>query len=257
MPGPETTDTLELPVDNRLHADERYMVRDPHQARALLQALIDQRATITVHPEAGAQSFTSAVLGFGEDHVLLDGSRNDSLNQRACSAAFLFCYAQVDQVKVRFRVEQPRREAQDGYVFLRAPMPTELYHLQRRELYRVEPSLDDAPWCRIPDADGGGPLRLRVADISAGGVALVMPVDQQVFALDQKIPGCVLELSDGSEVTLTLSVRNLVPRLRPDGSEQLRGGLRFENLPRGADSAIQRNIFNIERRRNARMSGYG
>lgn len=255
--GHDAVDPVAPAAGDAVYADARYLVHDPRQVRALLRALIEQRSTLSVYPDGREPFFASAVLESGDDHVLLDGNRNDSVNQRASAAAFLLCHAQVDQVKLRFRVDRPTREQGDGYVWFRAPLPVEVYHLQRRELYRVEPSLDDAPWCRIPDPEGGEALRLRAADISAGGVAVVMPVTQQLFALDQRIPGCVLELPDGSEVTLTLGVRNLVPRLRPDGSEQLRVGLRFENLARGADGIIQRNIFNIERRRNARMSGNG
>lgn len=239
------------------HADERFVVRDAREIRALMQALIDQRATLSAHPDGRGQSFPSAVLEFGEGGLLLDGSPFPAINRRASEAAFFLCFAQVDKVQLRFRVERPRQEEQDGYVAFRAPMPAELYHLQRRELYRVAPSLDDAPWCRIPDPEGGEPQRLRVVDISAGGVAVMMPAGQTLFALEERHHGCVLELSDGSEIRLTLRVRNLVPRQRPDGSEQLRVGLRFEDLPRGADAEIQRYIFNIERRRNARMSGYG
>lgn len=239
-----------------LHADERYVVRDPREIRVLMQALIDQRATLSAHPDGREQSFPSAVLECGEAGLLLDGSPIAVLNRRAAEAAFLLCYAQVDKVQLRFRVERPQQQEEDGYVAFRAAMPEELFHLQRRELYRVATSLDDAPWCRVPDPGGGEPKRFRVVDISAGGIALVLPALQDLFALEQRHHGCVLELSDGSQIRLTLVVRNLVPRQRPDGSEQLRVGLCFDELPRGADTAIQRHIFNIERRRNARKSGY-
>lgn len=249
--------TLTPPPVDGLHADERYAVRDPRQVRALLQALVDQRATISVHPDGRGQPFPSAVLELGEDSVVLDGSPVSAFNRRAAGAVFLLCFAQVDKVQLRFRIERPRQQERDGYVAFLAGLPGELHHLQRRELYRLATSLDDAPWVRVPDPAGGEPLRWRAADISAGGVALLLPADQQAFALEQRCTGCVLELPDAAAITLSLRVRSLVAFRRADGSEQLRVGLRFEDLPRGADAAIQRHIFTVERRRNARMSGKG
>lgn len=244
------------PAQGDLYTDERYIVRDPQQIRVLMQALIDQRATLSVHPDGRGPSFLSVVLGLGENTLLLDGSPLSAINRRAVEAAFLLCHAQVDKVNLRFRVEQAQEQEQDGYVGLHAPIPREVFHLQRRELYRVATPLDDAPWCSFPDPEGGEPLRWRVLDVSAGGIALMLPADQKVFTLDQRCPGCELELSDGVRIPVTLTVRNLVPRQRADGTHQVRVGLRFEDLPRGADAAIQRHIFSIERKRAARLRGY-
>lgn len=245
------------PSGDGLHADERYVVRDPRQVRALLQALIDQRATITALPDGCGQSFPSAVLELGEDSLVLDGSPVAAFNRRAAGAGFLLCFAQVDRVQLRFRVERPRQQERDGYVAFLAALPRELHHLQRRELYRLTTSLDDAPWVCVPDPAGGEAMRWRAADISAGGIALLLPGDQTVFALEQRCTGCVLELPEAAALALSLRVRNLVQLRRADGLEQVRVGLCFEDLPRGADAAIQRHIFNVERRRNARMSGNG
>ena len=253
----ESTKPPATPLPGDLYADERYIVRDLRQIRALLRALIDQRSPLGVQPDGRGQSFPSAVLEVGDDTLLLDGSRQASVNRSVAGAGFLLCFALVDRVKVRFRVVRPRQQEHDGYVAFRAGLPDELYHLQRRELYRLATPLDDSPSCRVPDPAGGEPMSWRVADISAGGLALLLPADQQLFELDQRHAGCELELPGGPAITVTLVVRNLVTHRRADGIEQQRVGLRFEDLPRGADTAIQRHIFDIERRRNARLSGYG
>ena len=50
-------------------------------------------------------------------------------------------------------------------------------------------------------------------------------------------------------------VCNLLPQRQPNGIEVKRVGMRFDSLPRGADSAIQRYIFRIDRQRKARRNG--
>lgn len=243
------------PPDGNLPDDERYLVRDPRQIRLLMQALVDQRAALGAHPDGRGQSFPSAVLEVDDDGLLLDGSPRLSVNRRAAGAGFLLCFAQVDRVRVRFRVERPRLQERDGCVAFRTALPGEIYHLQRREFYRLETPVVDSPWCVFPDPAGGDPLRWRVADISAGGMAVLLPADQQELELQQRYPGCVLELPDGTAITLAVVVCSLVTRTRPDGTQQQRAGLRFEDLPRGADALIQRHIFRIERKRMARLSG--
>lgn len=257
MSGHESTGSAPGLPDSSVSDDGKYIVRDPRQIRMLIQALVDQRAMLSVHPDGRGQFFPSAVLEVDDGGLLLDGSRLSSVNRSVAEAGFLLCFAQVDRVEVRFRVERPRRQEEDGYVAFRTALPGELRHLQRREFYRLETPVADPLWCRFPDPDGGEPLRWRVADISAGGMAVLLPPGQEhVLELQQCYPGCVLELPKGTAITLTLVVRNLVTRTRTDGTEQLRAGLRFEDLPRGADALIQRHIFRIERKRIARLSGH-
>src|SRR5690606_16708674 len=130
--------------------------------------------------------FPSAVLDLREDSLVLDGSRVSAFNRRAAGAVFLLCVAQLDRVQLRFRVERPRQQERDGYVAFLAALPADVHHLQRRELYRLATSLDDAPWVSVPDREGGEPLRWRAADISAGGLALLLPADQRTFELEQR-----------------------------------------------------------------------
>ncbi|MGB3392246.1 MAG: flagellar brake protein [Stenotrophomonas sp.] len=254
----EPTESSQTSFDGNLYADDRYIVRNRRQIRMLMQALIDQRATLSAHPDGREQSFPSAVLEVDEDSLLLDGSPIPSVNRNAANAGFLLCFAQVDKVMVRFRVEQPQQQEQDGHVAFRVELPEELYHLQRRELYRLETPVGDSPWCSIPDPTGGSErLRWRAVDISAGGIALLLPAEQQIFKLQQRHAGCVLELPDSPAITASLVVCSLVTRKQANGVEQERVGLRFDELPRGADATIQRYIFRIDRERKARLNGDG
>ena len=256
----EPTESQQSSFAGNLYADERFMVRNPRQIRMLMQAMIDQRATLSVHPEGREQSFPSAVLEVDEDDdtLLLDGSPLPMVNRSAAESEFLLCFAQVDKVKVRFRVEHPKQQEQDGHVAFWVNLPEELYHLQRRELYRLETPVGDSPWCSVPaPAAGGEPQRWRAVDISAGGIALLLPAEQQVLKLQQRYAGCTLELPDTTPIQVTLVVCSQIPRKQANGVEQQRVGLRFEDLPRGADAAIQRYIFRIDRERKARLNGEG
>lgn len=236
--------------------EERFLLRDPHQVRVLLQALADLRTTVSVRAGGNGRSFPSAVLEVDDDGLLLDGSPMPSVNQAAAEAAYWLCFAHVERVQVRFRVERPQRGDREGCVAFRAALPQRLHHLQRREFYRLETPLAESPWCIFPDPEGGEPLRWRVVDISAGGIAVVLPANGGVLELQRRYPDCHLEMPDGEQVAVSLIVCSLVNRTRADGLQQQRAGLRFDRLPRGADALIQRHIFRVERQRLARLNGH-
>lgn len=253
----EPTESTQSTSEGNLYADEKYMVRNPRQIRLLLQAMIDQRSTITAHPDGREQSFPSALLELDEDEdeLLLDGSPNPGINRMVANASSLLCFARVDNVMVRFRLNDQRQVDDDGRVAFRAPLPAEAYHLQRRELYRLETPVGDSPYCVIPDPAGGEAHRFRVVDISAGGIALLLPAEQPLLRLQQRCDGCELQLPDTPPIAISLMVCSQLLRKQANGQEQQRIGLCFENLPRGADAAIQRYIFRIDRERKARSNG--
>lgn len=241
--------------DGNLYADEKYIVRNPRQIQLLLQALIDQRATVTAHAEGHENGFPTAILELDEDTLLLDGSPLAAVNRTAANASYLLCFAQVDKVTVRFRLPQGERIEDQGRTAFRVSLPDEIYHLQRRDFYRLETPVGDSPHCTLPITGEDEPRSWRVVDISAGGIALLFPADTTPLQLQQRYRGCELRLPDTPPIPVTLIACNQRLQKQPNGSEQLRAGLRFDELPRGADAMIQRYIFRVDRERKARLNG--
>ena len=226
--------------------DDRFLVRNPRQIRQLLQALIDQRSLINAHLGGRDQSFPTAILELDEDEdwLLLDGSPSPAANRAAEEADHLLCFAQLDRVMVRFRVDHLERTGDHRHIGFRAPFPTELVHLQRRELYRLFPVNEDRSEA----------LHLRVVDISAGGLAVTVPASCNAFGL-QKRYDARLDMPDSGPLQVSLIVCNQLNIKMANGTETKRIGMRFDGLPRGGDSAIQRYIFRIYRQRSARKNG--
>lgn len=241
--------------DGNLHADEKYIVRNPRQIQILLRALIDQRATVTAHAEGRENGFPTAILELDEDTLLLDGSPLPAVNRQAESATHLLCFALADKVSVRFRLAQLQRIENQGHTAFQAAIPEEIYHLQRRDLYRLETPVGDSPHCTLTLDANDEPGLWRVVDISAEGIALLLPPETPPLRLQQRYHGCELRLPDSPPIPVTLIACNQRLQKQPNGIEQLRAGLRLEGLPRGADALIQRYIFRIDRERKARLNG--
>lgn len=238
-------------------ADERFLVRNPRQLRQLLRSLIDQRSLINAHIDGRDRSFPTALLDLDEDDdvLLLDGSPQEAANRAAEQADHLLCFAQLERVLVRFRLQGLQRIDNEGHVAFRAALPEELVHLQRRELYRLETPITDSPQLLLPAGEARAEaLSMRVVDISGGGLAVTIPSDSALFSLQKRYPA-QLSMPDGPDLQIELVVCNLLPQRLPNGTEVKRVGMRFETLPRGADSAIQRYIFRVDRQRKARKNG--
>ena len=71
----------------------------------------------------------------------------------------------------------------------------------------------------------------------------MLPSPQALLALQGRYRGCGLLIPDAPPVTTTLVVCNLRQQKQANGMETIRAGLRFDDLPRGADTLIQRYIF--------------
>ncbi|MCD7097092.1 flagellar brake protein [Stenotrophomonas sp. MMGLT7] len=240
-------------------SDERFLLRNPLQIRSLLSAMIEQRSLVSAHISGRDQAFPSVLLEVDDDDFLwLDASPSRAVNLTAELAEHLLCFAQLHKVKVRFHVAGQELHTRDGHPAFRVPLPESVHHLQRREFYRLETPVAHPPTCRFRLQDIGGEVReltLRVLDMSGGGLAVALPCDGPTLATHGTYADCVLNLPDHPPIVLALTVCNQFGQTLANGQETRRVGMRFEHLPRGADEAILRYIFRIERQRNARKSG--
>ena len=240
--------------------EEKYLVQKPGEIRQILAGIVNGRALITAQISPGNQSFLSPLVGITDDDtsLLLDGSRDESINSRLESAAEVVCVTQLQNVRIQFAVDTPTRVTVDGRPAFRALIPKEVLRLQRREFYRLQTPVTESVICAIPLADttpGHGPVEVRIIDISSGGIAVAVPPSNFSFGPQMEFPDCTLRLPDADPIRTRLVVKNLFRLVNRNGIEMLRAGCQFLDLPRNADSVIQRYILRIERTRSARERG--
>ena len=249
------TDPGLAPID--LPDAERYQLRDPREVLRVLHALVDGRALISAHLLPGGLSCPTALLEAGPDGVLLDGNRQEAINQRMAAADQVLCVSQLDRVRVQFRLQRLQRVPGEGPATFAAPLPSSVLQLQRRELYRLE--LIPGPVTTVlvpPRHEGQSPMQVRVVDISGGGVALAIgEEDQAHFPPGGQLDACTLELPDGGRpIPVRLQVAH-TSRRQQLARHPVRVGCRFVDLPASAEQRILQFIFRVERQRMARERG--
>lgn len=246
-------------VPKGLEGDDRYRLRDPREVVRVLQTLVDARALITAQLLPGGLSCPTALLEVdpAAGTVLLDGNRQEAVNARMAAARQVVCAAQLDGVRVEFRLQGLRRAAGGGAVAFTAPLPGWVLRLQRREMYRLPLLPGPTVTLAVPeDPEDEDPVRFRVLDISGGGLALrVEEVDAWRFRPGAALQGCTLHLPEEAIPELRVEVRHLSRLDPPLAGATLRAGCRFLDLPGPVEKRLLRFIFQVERQRNARERG--
>jgi flagellar brake protein len=238
----------------------KYLLRGHREIQQVLQGLVESRTLVSANIAPGQQSFLTAVIQVDDENILIDASPDELINQKVGTAERLVCAGHVDKIRVQFALESPARFNMDGHPGFRAALPTEVLRLQRREFYRLQTPVTHTINCLIPviQADGKrASVEARVLDISAGGVAVVVPPEGLQFSTNTEFTDCQLTLPGVGSIPVRLRVRNLFRLTNRNGIEMLRAGCEFVDLPGSADNAIQRYIFKVERDRSARERGTG
>lgn len=249
------------PLDAEIHDDTiaKFVLSGRRQIRQLLQEIIDHHALIGGHFGNGG-SFLTALLELSddEDTITLDASPDAATHRRVLSAPKLVCVTQLDRIRIQFVLRDLEEGREDGRTVIYAPVPDEILRLQRRDAFRLAVPLSHAATCVIRTKGVAEPtveVVGRLLDISVGGIALQVPTDIVEFVIGSQLETCQLRLPNLDPIPLQLRVCNISRQEQRSGAQMLRIGLSFADLPRSAENAIQRYIFNTERERNARERG--
>jgi c-di-GMP-binding flagellar brake protein YcgR len=237
---------------------EEFLLRGRRQVRQVLQELIRSRALISVHLLPGGLSFLSTVVTLSDDEewVFLDASPNQTIHRRSLQAERLFCVAQLNKIRIQFRLFNLVEKPVGRHLTLAAPIPDEVLRLQRRDSFRLQVPLSYGLKCVLPSQENKGNhdqaelwekgVEVLVADISAGGLSIELPSSKTAPAVGDKITGCCLKLPDNL-INVDLEVRNHGLHILNNGKHVLRLGCSFISLPTQAANQIQRFIYQVER----------
>jgi flagellar brake protein len=251
MPNTPHTDTRFELLQSSDHS--RYTLHEAREISFILRQLAARRAMITAYYGESNEFMVTCVVELSLDgqQIYLDVSPDETLNARVLALGRLICATQLDKVKIQFEVTRLEPASFEGFPAFRAPLPTRLLRLQRREYFRLSAPSYDGLACHIPLPDGRR-ITVRIADISGGGIGVLAPAGNEVFTPETVFENCRLELPGGIPLTVSIKVCNVFRLTRPDGSQSIRAGCEFSNLPPAAANTIQRYILQAERDRKLR-----
>ena len=239
----------------------QYLLYSKSEILAVLRALIQKGAMITVHFDQGRSFLLTTMIALSADNreFILDIGSNEEMNNRALQANKLIFTTLVDKVKIQFSLTKLSQTQSDGRLAFVGAIPERILRLQRREFFRLATPIANPIKINalLRRADGSAlQIELPLLDISGGGVGLMVSLDlAQLFERGSILNDCKMLLPDEGLLVTLLCVRNLFDVTTRSGSRYVRVGCEFVNLPAPRLTLVQRYITRIERERKARLNG--
>ncbi len=187
--------------------DEHYLVKTRPDILAVLRAIATHKVPVRVQ-FAGRPSVIEASLLLVKpqyEELVFDAS-GVSNRMFAESENQLVAEATYDYIHVRFTGEHVEAVTHHGKPAFRCCIPKSLARTQRRGSARFQVPSANPPVVRYLQDERGPEKRLRVMDISYGGVSLILEDPMADIATGTKLTGCKLELPKLGAVSTNLEV---------------------------------------------------
>lgn len=218
----------------------------------ILRALMEKTALVSAYFNRGGSFILTSIIDIDPDEglVFLDLGANELANEKILDSEKIIFVTAQDKVKVQFVANWIEKTLLDGREVFQIELPKSLIKLQRREYYRVTTPIANPLKC-IVLMDGMRKVEMTVADISIGGLGVILPPEDAVIEPGMVFNGCNLVLPEIGNIVAVMEIRNVFEVTLRNGLKTKRAGCQFINLSANMQSMIQRYIIKVERERKA------
>lgn len=218
----------------------------------ILRAVMEKTELVSAYFNHGESFILTSIIDIDPDEelVFLDLGANEEANEKILGSEKIIFVTAHDKVKIQFvtnLIEKTRLEGRDVF---RIGIPKSLIKLQRREYYRVTTPVANPLKCVVLMGDKRK-IEMTVADISIGGVGVVLPPADAIVEPGMIFNGCHLVLPEIGNIVATMEIRNVFEVTLRNGLKTKRAGCQFIDLSANMQSMIQRYIIKVERERRA------
>jgi len=242
------------PVGDALAALADFRITQPKVIVDVLRQLMNRKDFLTVECDSHPQHMITRILGVDQaaGHFFYDCSAEQNRNRSLLEAQENYFAASQDGIAIQFVSCQPEHCEFEGALALRAPLPTSLYRVQRREFFRAGAPLAESYFCAatLPDMRQ---LALDIFDLSLDGVGL-RSKDPVLAALPigTQLSKVVLNFGRRGKIETDMRITNIL-NMRGPANPAYRIGCRFERFPKSKEQDFQRMITQLELARRGRV----
>ena len=227
---------------------EHFAVDGPLAVRGILDDLVRERALIALYSPLDHEEFVvSQILGWTDAGIRFEFTTDESRRRALLAAGSVVVVAFLDRIKIQFATGRIRVSDEGGLSVLECELPRRVHRIQRRDAQRVRTPSTQPVECVIRAVDGVEHA-YRVLDVSAGGVALMVPPERGVPALGELWQQCRLEIPGYPPIACDLAVRFVSEGLRGDAAA-CRVGCEFHRPLPQTRHAVQLYLTQVQRGR--------
>ncbi len=228
--------------------NERYLVRKGLDMHALLRALAARQNPVVLFFGETDDRLESDLLGVNphfEELIFSIGGDTAAL-ERLLSTGSFGVETSLDSIRILFIATHAEVTQYKDKKALRARIPDVIARMQRRETVRVSVPKDMPSVCTVRvGADLAQEIRLRVEDISIGGLGLSLVTPQAALGAGKTFHECSLELPGIGVMRCTLHIVYINDS--PAGGTEQRIGCHFVDLPGLSKRQVGSYVARLER----------
>jgi c-di-GMP-binding flagellar brake protein YcgR len=226
---------------------ERFTVYARVEIIAVLRQILEHGVLVTAYCD-GSESFAvTALLAVNPEfeEIVFDSASDQLAQRRLLAAESLTFVTFVNQVKLQFRTHAAQPNLFEGKPAFRVRLPEAMLRLQRRDAFRVRTPLARPAHCLVPYSEDGKQYeKLRMIDISVGGMALLTYPEKFDLAAGSTIEACFLDLPGVGSVGVGVRVRHI--DVLPRDQNARRVGCEFVSLAPQARMMLQRYVNQLD-----------
>lgn len=233
--------------------NSEFLVHNSLEIIRTLRGLASRNELVSAFFNAGNDLMLTSVLSVdtNTNSAALDLGSNEALNRRILASDKIIFVTALDSVKIQWVSNKLEMTTFEGRGAFKIAIPDQILRLQRREFYRLPTPVVTPLKCRIPLPDGTQ-TEVALADISAGGIGIVLPAQATVdFSVGAVFPGCRIDLAGIGAAEFTLSIQSTWEVTMKNGNKSQRAGCQFVDMRPGIQSMVERFIIKLERERIA------
>ena len=242
-------ETRPAPLDGMSHdnALDEFRVSSPREIQTLLRQLLDGSVQLHLNGSDGS-CFSSAIwtIDSSRGTIGFNADAADPALQKLLERDEVTVVGYLDSVKLQFDVQGLVLVHGNKASVLSCPAPRTMYRFQRRETFRVRPTIRSSPTARMAHPDQAeSELALRVIDISIGGCAVFLPEEVPPMRAGAML-SVRLELDADTRLDLTMRLQH-VTAINAD-ARGVRLGFEFKRVGGDALRVLQRYIDLTQKR---------
>ena len=240
---------LDINIDDDVGAaPSEFALRHPLQIAICLRTLAARHHFMSV--EFGDRQMITQLLHIDSSNArfVFDLGSLAVNNHVLLEAPNLIFRGLPDGVRTGFVTRSAELTTFEGRLAFEASFPEILYHVQRREYFRVEtPMLQ--PYSVIGKFSDDSAFQFDVKDLSLGGVALTSSdAILGEIEIGTRLEGVTLHLGAFGALRLTIEVVSPRRAILPNGERRFVAGCRFIDLPPTSERTLQRVVTYLEAR---------
>jgi c-di-GMP-binding flagellar brake protein YcgR len=235
FPEPESPDLEPFTVYSRV------------EILSLLQSLGSSGVLATAYFDQQAGFAVTVLLAVNPDfeEVVFDNASDASTQRRLMAAEEVVFVAFIDSIKLQFSARKAEPTTFEGKPAFRVRFPDRMLRLQRRDFFRVKTPVSRPAHCLVPYGEDKKQYeKLRLLDISVGGVGVVTYPEKFDLAAGNRVDECFLDLPGVGSVGVSLKVRHVAPLPKDEKARAV--GCEFVDLAPLARTLIQRYVNKLD-----------